>query len=215
MSCYDLIIFDCDGVLVDSEPLTNRILAEMMSEAGWPTSTEFWMGHNGKTIKACIELAEKQIGRALPVDFEEKYNQRIHKILANQVQAIPGVRAVLKSLQNEGRAFCVASSAPIAKMKVTLGKTGLWDIFAPNIFSATMVARGKPAPDLFLYAAQKMGVDPSRCMVIEDSPSGAQAAKAASMQCVGYAGNSAAPKDALRGAGAYLIVKMDELLSLL
>lgn len=213
---YDLIIFDCDGVLVDSEPVTNRVLARMVSQAGWPMDMmQCAAQFNGRTIKSCMSEIEAKLQISLPSDWEDEYRAQIHVLLAEQVEAVPGVEAVLAQLAKQNHPFCVASSAPVDKMQITLGRTGLWSLFAPHIYSATMVDNGKPAPDLFLHAAQAQGVEPARCLVIEDAEAGALAAKAAGMDCVGYAGGLFDHRDKLRGAGAKLITAMVQLPALI
>ncbi len=213
---YDLIIFDCDGVLVDSEPITNAVLARMVSEAGWPMDMmQCAAQFNGRTIKSCMLEIEAKLGISLPGDWEDDYRAQIHVLLAEQVEAVPGIEAVLAQLQKQNHSFCVASSAPVDKMQVTLGRTGLWPLFTPRIYSATMVANGKPEPDLFLHAAQVQGLDPARCLVIEDAEAGALAAKAAGMDCIGYAGGLFDHRDKLRDAGAKLITDMAQLPALI
>jgi HAD superfamily hydrolase (TIGR01509 family) len=206
-----LVIFDCDGVLVDSEPLTNRILAEMITEAGWPIEVaECCATFNGRTIKSVMQMVEAKLDIQLPADWEAAYNKQIHLVLAEQIEAIPGIEEVLNELAVRQIKVCVASSAPVEKMQITLGKTGLWDRFAPDIFSATMVENGKPAPDLFLFAARQMEIVAEHCLVVEDSPTGAQAARAAGMACIGYAGGQFPHSAGLQAAGAQVIRQMSE-----
>ncbi|MBL1430310.1 MAG: HAD family phosphatase [Robiginitomaculum sp.] len=211
-----LIIFDCDGVLVDSEPLTNVVLARMISDAGWPMD-----GHecgaqlDGRTIKSVIQVVEQKIKRQLPDDWEDIYEQQIYALLADEVKVVAGVFEVIEHLENQKIPMCVASSGPMEKMLITLGRTGLWEKFHPNIFSATMVRNGKPSPELFLYAADKMGMSPENCLVIEDTPVGAQAARAAKMPCIGYAGGVFGHEQGLIDSGAVIIKNLHDLLEIL
>jgi HAD superfamily hydrolase (TIGR01509 family) len=183
-----LIIFDCDGVLVDSETLENEIMAQCLSEAGLPMtgpqSRERFIGYSMKTV---IAEAEAELGRALPSDWLETFYHRSHARLANEIIAIDGVVAAIDAIEAMGFETAVASSGEHAKMKITLGRTGLYERFQGRIFSAQDVAQGKPAPDVYLLAAHTLGHDPKTCFAVEDSPNGARAALAAGMHTFGYA----------------------------
>jgi HAD superfamily hydrolase (TIGR01509 family) len=182
-----LIIFDCDGVLVDSETLENEISAQCLTEAGFAiTGPEARARFIGLTTKAVLAIVESELGRKLPPDWEEVYHARSHAALATQVEAIEGVAAAIDALEAMGFETAVASSGEHAKMKITLGRTGLYERFKGRIFSAQDVAQGKPAPDVYLLAAKTLGYAPETCFAVEDSPNGARAAIAAGMYTFGY-----------------------------
>ena len=172
-------------MLVDSEPISNRVLAELLTEIGLPMtpeeSVEAFMGRSWKTVLA---WAEEQ-GAPLPEGFRRRYLDAMFAVFEEELQPVPGVVAALDAITLPN---CVASSASIEKMRFTLGHTGLWDRFEGRIFSATEVAHGKPAPDLFLHAAASMGWEPAECAVVEDSPAGVEAGLSAGMTVFGYAG---------------------------
>jgi len=179
-----LVIFDCDGVLVDTEPAANRVLAACLSELGVPTTPdEAIRDYKGLSMKRCVELIEARRGRPLPDDFVEVVHARTIAAFERGLQPIPHVETALDRIV---AAVCVASSGHHGKMKFTLTRTGLWPRFKGKIFSADDVARGKPAPDLFLRAADVMGFAPAECVVVEDSLPGVQAARAAAMRVLGY-----------------------------
>jgi HAD superfamily hydrolase (TIGR01509 family) len=195
---FDLVIFDCDGVLVDSEVVTNRVFAEMLGELGAHVTLETmfdrFMGHS---MSYCLALTRDLLGRDAPSDFLAEYRRRSEAALALEVEAVPGVVEVLDTLAVP---WCVASNGPRDKMAVTLGKTGLLARCAERMFTAYEVARPKPAPDLFLSAAARFGVEASRVAVVEDSPAGVAAAVAATMTPFAYAARTPAAR--LREAGA-------------
>ncbi len=205
------VIFDCDGVLVDTECTSNTVLAQLLTEAGLPTTLEDCLGrYRGRAMAAVILDAGDRLERPLPFDVAGRYYAEIEQIFARELEPIPGVVAALDriSLPN-----CVASSGPHHKMEVTLRAAGLWDRFAGRIFSASEVAAGKPAPDVFLYAARKMGFDPPRTAVVEDSLPGVQAAVAAGMRALAFARDTDA--DALAAAGGEPFEDMADLPDLL
>lgn len=182
----ELVIFDCDGVLVDSEPPANRVLAEYLKAHGLDMPVEQVMAtFVGLSLKSCAEIAERDHGVRLPESFIPDIRRLTAEVLAKEVKPVPHVRAAVAAMDC---AACVASSGEIEKMRLTLGTTGLLDLFEGRLYSATMVEHGKPAPDLFLHAAAGMGADPARCAVIEDSPFGVQAARAAGMRAIGFTG---------------------------
>ena len=179
------VIFDCDGVLVDSEPTSNRVLAELLTEVGLPTTTEESMAtYMGKSWVTNLELIEERLGKPPPDDFTARYRALCDVALAD-VQPVDGILEVLDALDLPS---CVASSGPHVKMAVTLGVTGLLARFEGRIFSAVDLphGRGKPAPDLFLHAAREMRFDPKTTAVVEDSEPGVEAGVAAGMQVFGY-----------------------------
>lgn len=212
-----LIIFDCDGVLVDSEPLAARALAAELAHCGFATTVQDCLDHyTGLSLDSVIERIEEQWERKLPGDFRERLRERDYDAFRRYLRPIPGVEALLASLT---RAKCVASSGSLEKLDVTLTATGLMRYFAPNVFSAEQVARGKPAPDLFLYASGRMGVLPDECVVVEDSIAGVAAARAADMRVIGYAGGGHANGNYAAGlaeVGAEAVTdRMDQLAALL
>jgi len=184
-----LVLFDCDGVLVDSERLVVDIDVAAVTAAGWPVTreqvVETFVGRSDADVVALIEA---QLGHALPAGWDADWDAEYRRVLEEQLEPVPGVRAAVEEVVARGRRTCVASSGSHDKMRRTLGRTGLWDLFEGRIFSATEVARGKPAPDLFLHAAARMQVDPGRCVVVEDSRYGVAAARSAGMRVVGFAG---------------------------
>jgi HAD superfamily hydrolase (TIGR01509 family) len=195
----ELVIFDCDGVLVDSELIANRVFAAMLGELGLPVSLDYMFEHFvGRSMQHCWEQVAAMLGREVPAALREDLQQRTMAALAAEVKAVQGVEAVLDALDVP---YCVASSGSHAKMATTLGVTGLLPRFGDRIFSATEVARGKPAPDIFLYAARRCGADPRACAVIEDSPAGVTAGLAAGMTVYGYCAFT--PEARLRAAGAH------------
>ncbi|WP_316975851.1 HAD family hydrolase [Shumkonia mesophila] len=182
----DLVIFDCDGVLVDSELLASRLLAEALAAEGYAvTEADCRARFTGISIRSVIEIIEAERGTPLPADFEDKVRANDLAVFARELKAVPGVAAALARIPT---AKCVASSGAPEKIRHSLTVTGLIDFFAPHLFSAHMVRRGKPAPDLFLFAAAKMGVEAARCVVVEDSAAGVAAAGAAGMPVLGFAG---------------------------
>lgn len=196
-----MIIFDCDGVLVDTEITSNRVLAEMITEAGRPMSVEESIRRfKGGRIKSLPPVIEETFGVTLPPDWLDRFFARQFQALENDVVAIPGIETVLDGLESEGTGYCVASQASVAKMRLTLGRTGLWDRFDGRVFSADMVARPKPAPDLFERAATDMGWSAKAVTVVEDSSTGVRAAVAAGMRVIGFCRDT--EPDELRAAGA-------------
>ena len=185
MTRFDLIIFDNDGVLVDSEPVANRVLAALLTEYGFPCTPEEsiarFMGHSVPQVRAMVEA---ELGRSLPAELEARYTGELYPTFRQWLRPIPGI---VEALGTIGDTVCVASSGTHERIRLTLGTTGLWDRFGGRVFSAQDVARGKPAPDLFLHAAASLGADPRRCAVVEDSPAGVTGANAAGMTSFGFA----------------------------
>lgn len=178
----ELVIFDCDGVLVDSEPLANEVLAKHATSLGWHMDAE--MSQNlfkGLKMDQIHRLFEKQIGQKLDDEWIERYYHDTFGVFEKRLQPIAGIHQLIKRVKNSGRKICVASQGPMKKMQLTLRVTNLWDYFEGSIFSAYDVARPKPFPDLFLHAAKVMNVSPDKCCVIEDSKTGLKAAQAAKM----------------------------------
>jgi HAD superfamily hydrolase (TIGR01509 family) len=205
----DLVIFDCDGVLVDSEGPANRLLCEAINRAGLDISEQETNRElNGLTMASTLEIIEHRLGRALPSDFLPRLQERTFEAFRHELKAVPGIHDAIARIDLPD---CVASSGEIEKMRFTLGLTGLLDHFEGRLFSATQVARGKPAPDVFLFAAEQMGVAPDRCVVVEDAVAGVQAARAAGMPVFAYAGHDYADTDALRQAGGQIFSSMADL----
>jgi HAD superfamily hydrolase (TIGR01509 family) len=208
-----LLIFDCDGVLIDSEIISLAIDAEMLTELGL-TSTVKDVANTflGVSAKAANALIEQELGYPIPQGVNARYHSRLEAAFKQNLVAIPGVMEFLGGWFGQK---CVASSSSSKRLQNTLTQTGLFAHFDPNIYSAEMVANGKPAPDLFLYAANNMGFLPGNCLVIEDSVNGVLAACAAGMKCLGFAGGSHCGEgypQRLQEAGAEeVIFRMDEL----
>ena len=197
-----LVIFDCDGVLVDSEPISCRVMAEALTAEGLPATTEdIYRDFMGRAWADSLAIIEERLGRPTRSGFTEDFRAARDAALAAEVTAIPGVREAIAAVEAEGAERCVASSGAHEKIRLTLGATGLLELFEGRIFSATEVERGKPAPDLFLHAARTMGFEPERCAVIEDTPVGIEAARAAGMRAIAFVDN--ASRDALETAGAH------------
>ncbi|MFD5590628.1 HAD family hydrolase [Streptomyces griseorubiginosus] len=211
---YDLVIFDNDGVLVDSEPISNRYLAAYLTELGHATSYEDSIrDYMGSAMHRIHELVLERSGERLPADFDDVFHARVFAAFERELEAVPGVSGVLEKLVADGVPYCVASSGSHARIRVGHRAAGLDRWFEDaRIFSSEDVGRGKPAPDLFLYAAERMGVEPGRCAVVEDSPLGVQAANAAGMDVYGFTAMTPATK--LAGA-TQLFSDMGELLDLL
>ncbi|OWA15933.1 hydrolase [Streptomyces sp. CS159] len=211
---YDLVIFDNDGVLVDSEPISNRLLAGYLTELGHPTSYEDSLrDYMGGAMHRVHDLVLERTGRRLPEDFDDVFHGRVFAAFERELEPVPGAVGVLEKLTADGVAYCVASSGSHERIRVGHRKAGLDRWFDDRrIFSSQDVGRGKPAPDLFLHAAGRMGVEPERCAVIEDSPLGVQAAVAAGMDVYGFTAMTPAAK--LAGA-TRLFADMGELADLL
>jgi HAD superfamily hydrolase (TIGR01509 family) len=210
MRNFDLVIFDCDGILIDSERLTVRTEVAILSDLGWPLSeSEIVARFVGRSASYMHGEVEAHLGR--PIDWETEFESQYRQVFEQELTPVPGILDVLKQIDI---ATCVASSGGHEKMHFTLGLTGLLAYFDGRIFSADDVPHGKPAPDLFLYAAQQMNCAPSRCVVIEDSVAGVTAAVAAGMDVFGYSGSVTSAAD-LSTAGAVVFDRMDQLISLL
>lgn len=200
---YDLVIFDNDGALVDSEPIANRILAEYLTELGHPTSYEDSIrDFMGGAVHRVHDLVLERTGRRLPADFDDTLHSRTFSAFARELQPVKGVAQVLELLAGTGNPYCVASSGSHERIRTGHRAAGLTEWFdEARIFSSEDVGRGKPAPDLFLHAARSMGVEPDRCVVVEDSPLGIQAAVAAGIDV--YAFTAMTPAERLAGANGH------------
>ena len=210
----DLVIFDCDGVLVDTERVANQALADLVTDVGLPTSLDDSLRrYMGRALDDIVADVERDLGRSVGEGFADRYYERIFAVFDAGVDPVPGVAEVLAGLRWP---VCVASNGPHAKMERTLGGSGLRVHFGDRLFSARDVARGKPAPDLFLHAAERMGAEPVRCVVVEDSPLGVAGARAAGMRVLGFADpGSHTDARALATGGATVFARMSELPALL
>jgi len=211
-SGIDLVIFDCDGVLVDTERLAVRVDVQVLEQLGWVMTeaevVERFVGLSDATIREAIEA---HTGRRLADNWEQEFKHLYRSSFAESLTAVDGV---VEALDGITLRTCVASSGSHDKMRFTLGLTGLLERFEGRMFSVTEVERGKPAPDLFLHAASRMGVPPAACAVVEDSRFGVEAARAAGMRAFGYAGGLT-PAHLLAGSGTVVFTDMRELPRLL
>ena len=186
-----LIIFDCDGVLIDSEIIVAKAHANALAALACPvTFDDLIHRFTGVPDREMYAVIEAEWGQALPADYDQSVKGAVAASYRRDLRAVDGIHHVLGRLTSP---VCVASSSSLEKLKLGLSLTGLHEHFAPHIFSADQVARGKPAPDLFLFAAEKMGFDPADCIVVEDSAAGVQAARAAKMPVIGFTGASHCP----------------------
>lgn len=188
-----LVIFDCDGVLVDSEPIAMRQLVDVFAAAGVPLApAEANTLFLGRSLASILGIAERDYGILLTEDRLAEMREELFDAFRAELQPIRGIAAVLDALPCP---FCVASSSLPERIRLSLEVTGLWPRFEGRAFSSTMVRRGKPAPDLFLHAAATLGYAPSDCLVVEDSPAGITAARAAGMRVVAFTGGGHATGD--------------------
>jgi len=211
-SGIELVIFDCDGVLVDTERLAVRVDVQVLAQLGWVMTEaeviERFVGLSDATIREAIEA---HTGRRLADNWEQEFRHLYRSSFAESLTAVDGV---VEALDGITLRTCVASSGSHEKMRFTLGLTGLLERFDGRMFSVSEVERGKPAPDIFLHAAARMGVAPAACAVVEDSRFGVEAARAAGMRAFGYAGGLT-PAHLLAGSGTVVFADMRELPRLL
>jgi HAD superfamily hydrolase (TIGR01509 family) len=185
-----LVIFDCDGVLVDSEPVANRVVAAELTRLGWPmTGEECQVRFLGLSFSGMVPLIEAQLGRPLPARWADDLEAGLVSVLAEEVELIQGAAAALAETTRLGLPWRVASNSSHAELRAKFGRNGLGDLVAGRLHSHHDVPHGKPAPDLFLAAAAAEGVAPEACLVIEDSLPGVRAAMAARMTCLGFCPN--------------------------
>ncbi|MBT2450916.1 HAD family hydrolase [Streptomyces sp. ISL-43] len=208
----ELVIFDCDGVLVDSERIAARVQVTLGAELGWPLTEEEvvdrFIGRSHASIREQIAV---RLGQETAAHWSRRFEELHREAVDAGLSPVEGLPEALDAI---GLPTCVASSGSHEKMRHTLGRTGLYERFEGRIHSATEVSRGKPAPDLFLHAARRMGVDPAACVVVEDSRPGVQAARAAGMRAFGYAGGLTRA-DQLEGPGTTVFHHMRELPALI
>jgi HAD superfamily hydrolase (TIGR01509 family) len=204
------VIFDCDGVLVDSEYLASRVEAELISALGLTLNIEEVHGlFLGKTVDGVLDAIAARTGKRPDTAWAYNWAFATAHAFKRELRPVAGVRAVIEELRRGGYALAVASQSPLARVRFSLEVTGLDALFGEQVYVTSMVERPKPAPDVYLLAAARLGVRPADCMVIEDSPAAAAAALGAGMRAVGYApGNTA---DAMRASGAVVIRSMEEL----
>ncbi len=183
-----LVIFDCDGTLVDSEPIANRVLAAHISALGWPISgPESEAMFRGGTMTGVVETVEQRLGRPVPDGWLDAYDERREQAFRDELRPVAGARTAVDGVRVAGHTACVASQGSVAKTRLSLELCGLLDAFAPDrVFSADDVPEGKPAPDLLLHAAATCGFAPARCVVVEDTLTGVAAARAARMRVFGF-----------------------------
>lgn len=194
-----LVIFDCDGVLVDSEPIALSVLGEMLQGQHVALSDEEIADRFlGRSLGAVAETVQQDFGVRLPEDFPAMIRRRLFARYERELQAMPGIQMALEGLAARGVSTCVASSSLPERIEKSLAVTGLTQAFGDRVFSASMVKAGKPAPDLFLYAAQQCGFSPANCIVVEDSPAGIEAARAAGMRVLAFGGGGHAQSPVFR-----------------
>jgi HAD superfamily hydrolase (TIGR01509 family) len=208
----DLVIFDCDGVLVDTERLTVAVEARILTELGWPHTPEQVVARfMGRSVESQLDELRARLGAERTRLFDERSSAEVRAAFDRELVAVAGVVELLDRLDSLGVRSCIASSGSHDKMRHTLGLTGLHDRFAGRIFSATEVEHGKPAPDLFLHAAARMEAQPDRCVVVEDSVYGVLAAVAAGMTAYGFAGGLSTAESLADAGAAVVFGEMAEL----
>lgn len=208
---FDLVIFDCDGVLVDSESISNRILCQMLKELDLDYTLEQTTRlFKGRSMPSCYAIIEAERAQPMPPSFDQQFRTRTFEAFKHELKPVAGIHDTLRHITAP---TCVASSGPHEKIRHNLELTGLLSRFDGRIFSAVDVVHGKPAPDLFLHAATSLGADPERCAVVEDSTLGVQAGVAAGMTVFGFAAETD-PRE-LQAAGAIVFAHMTELPALL
>ena len=202
MSVIELVIFDCDGVLVDSEAISSAVLAHSLTEHGLPTTpAEARRDYEGLLLRDIDARAAAKLGRALPEDWIERFQSERSDVFRRELEPIAGAGEAVEAIRTAGIPACVASQGKLEKTRLSLELTGLDRLFSDDVlFSAWSVKRGKPFPDVFLHAAEAMGADAHRCVVVEDSVLGVTAAVAAGMHVLGYAGSSTAEQLCRAGA---------------
>lgn len=200
------VLFDCDGVLVDSERITSRIWAGILTEIGLPTTPEQSLAtYMGNSMSRCIEIVTGKLGHPPPSRLLPDFHEAVNAALKEEVVAVEGAMELLDLLDQHGIPYAVVSNGEPEKMQTTLGKTGLLARFGNRLYSGAAIGRPKPAPDILLLAARDMKVDCSEAVVVEDSPIGVYAALAAGMRAIGFA--DIVPEQRLAESGAHVIVK--------
>ena len=211
MSKYKCIIFDCDGVLIDSESIAIGVLVDMANHLGANMDfKESMIDLKGKSLNSCMALISKRIGNSLPINFESDYRINTFETFRKKIQPIKGIKDVVENLNLP---FCVASSGPENKIRLNLEITGLLPFFEGNIFSCYAIQKWKPEPDIFLWAAETMGFKPEECLVVEDSISGVRAAKSGGFDVFGYIEHDY--NNELAGEANKTFDRMDKLIGML
>jgi HAD superfamily hydrolase (TIGR01509 family) len=211
MSDLELVIFDCDGVLVDSEVISNSVLARALTAEGLPTTlAQARREYQGLLLSEVVQRAQQGLGHTLADDWMQRFERDRAEAFDRELEPAPGAASTVQRVKDAGIPACVASQGSLQKTRMTLGLTGLRSLFPANaLFSGQLAPRGKPHPDLFLHAAATMSAKPSRCVVVEDTVSGVTAAVSAGMRAIGYAADS--DETALRHAGAEILHTLIEL----
>lgn len=210
---FALVIFDCDGVLIDSEPIANRVFADRLATVGIAmTPEEVMRAFVGRSRDTCIAMAGEMLGAPLPPDFGAQWDAVFHEVLAREVRPVQGIPGLLRSLPVP---YCVASNGEPRHMRVGLEAAGLMPLVEGRLFSAAEVRHPKPAPDVYLHAARAMGCSPQRCAVVEDTPTGVRAGIAAGMTVFAYTGGPQSDAVFLRSLGATPFAAMAALPALL
>ncbi|MFJ5234674.1 HAD family hydrolase [Kitasatospora sp. NPDC088391] len=209
----ELVIFDCDGVLVDTERIAVRLQVEIGAQLGWPLSADEVVARFiGRTHAAIWQQVRDRLGAEAAAEWERRFEERHREQVDAGLTPVDGIAEALAGLDLP---YCVASSGSHEKMRHTLGRTGLYELFEGRIFSASEVPRGKPFPDVFLHAAARTGHAPAACAVVEDSPNGLAAGRAAGMRCYGYTGGPTGAALRATGTGAVLLDDLRRLPALL
>lgn len=210
MAAFGLVIFDCDGVLVDTEGIGNEVLSAVLANYGIAMDASAARDrYEGFAVGDIARGVEVEFGVRLQEDWTEQYYDVLIGSLRDRARSIPGVEGALQRLEREGAQVCVASQGPLAKIEASLRSAGLWDTFRGRAFSAKSVPNPKPAPDIYLHVARSLGVPPARCAVIEDSIAGISAGLAAGMRVFAFC--SEERRDAMMSIGAHPFHTMDEL----
>ncbi len=205
---FEAILFDCDGVLVDSEAITNQVICDTLNAYGANISVEATIqAFLGKLLRDSTDLITQLIGRTPPETFFNDFLVARDAALAARVEAVPNITQVIAAVQAAHIPFAVASGADLHKMGITLGRTGLLPAFAGRMFGKDNVVHSKPAPDVYVFAAKAIGVDIKRCVVIEDTPTGTQAGVAAGATVIAYAGAPHSDANSLLAAGATAVIQ--------
>jgi HAD superfamily hydrolase (TIGR01509 family) len=213
VSRFELVIFDCDGVLIDSEPIANAVFSRQLATAGIHMSPgEVMRAFVGRSRDTCIAMAGEMHGVAMPADFARRWDEALHEALEREVRPVAGVPELLAGLKIP---YCVASNGEPRHMELGLAAAGLMPFVRGRLFSAKQVPSPKPAPDVYLHAARAMGAAPARCAVVEDTATGVTAGVAAGMTVFGYVGGPQSDAAALRALGARPFDRMADLPALL
>jgi HAD superfamily hydrolase (TIGR01509 family) len=202
------LVFDCDGVLVDSEVIAHQTLLDALAPLGLTIPIhEAYTLFSGRSLKDTTALIEKLLDGPLPADFFQRSREDLFARFRAGLKPVAGVADAIHAMPYP---HCAASSSSPDRLQLALEVTGLAPLFGAHVYSAVQVARGKPAPDLFLFAAKRMGAQPTHCVVIEDSPLGVEAGLAAGMRVIGFAGASHASEELaqrLIAAGAHKLIR--------